>query len=124
MNSKTSQDGERNSLDADEAEGPGNGPSHRHLLSTPEDIKMPKAGGRNSQFYSTQGAGNFFSRRNLENSVLKPAPQRGVDYYYKHIKTEAAEEIDESALPAATTSFSKKLKPHERKRYGNFIPIS
>lgn len=46
--SMNSQDGERNSLDADEAEGPGNGPSLRHLLSTPEDMKLPNTGGRNS----------------------------------------------------------------------------
>jgi hypothetical protein len=46
-----------------------------------------------------------------------------VDYYYKSIKKETpALEIEEQKLP--DNSFSRKLRPHERKRYGSFIPIS
>jgi len=74
--------------------------------------------------YATQGAsGSFFNRRNLENSVSKCNSQRGVDYFYKHIKQPApVESTKEEELP--NNSFSRKLKPHERKRYGSFIPIS
>jgi hypothetical protein len=33
-------------------------------------------------------------RRSFENSVSKCGPQRGVDYYYKHIHKEAKKEED------------------------------
>ena len=54
-------------------------------------------------------------------------PQRGVDYYYKHIHREPKKEEDfqDSYRPAnKDVQLNKLLSPVQKRRYGDYIPIS